>query len=104
MSTTSLLQTALQNLHVSQQTRDQSSSPLPRSPRLDRSPQLDPAGDSDNSAISSDGEDDSDELVQVGRGTRPATPLVGQKGLVLGQRVSSALGGKSKDPVGVFAV
>ena len=91
-TSTSLLQTALQNLHVSQ--RNQSRSPRAPSSPGDNEPGSPPS--------SSDGEEDEeDELVIVGQGTRPATPAPGQKGLVIGQKVPSSLGGKSKDPVRV---
>ena len=40
-------------------------------------------------------------MVKVGKRTRPGTPLPGQMGLVLGQKVS--LGGKNKDPVSAIA-
>lgn len=106
VTSTSLLQTALQNLHVSQQANNQS-----HTPRDDGSQSRDerdptpgsPQKWSMRSISSEDGESDDgdgDDLVKVGQGTRPATPLPGQKGLVLGQRVSSALSGKNpKDPV-----
>lgn len=48
----------------------------------------------------SDEEDDGDQLINVGKGTRPGTPLIGQKGLVLGQKIPSSLSGQSAtDPV-----
>ena len=87
-TSTSLLQTALQNLHVSQQVHH---------------PSHTPAGNESNNwqegSSASSSEEDEDELVGVGQDTRPATPLPGQRGLVLGQRVPSTLGGKGKDPV-----
>ena len=101
MSTTSLLQTALQNLHVSQQAREQSVTPGP--PSSNGSPPL-----KDDLSLSDTGEGDggetSDEetIVKVGRGTAVSTPTTGQKGLQLGQRLPSALGGKTKDPVSRF--
>lgn len=52
---------------------------------------------------SSAGEDEDDEnvMVKVGKGTAPGTPVPGQKGMVLGQRLSGLGGGrtKEKDPV-----
>ncbi|ORX34743.1 hypothetical protein BD324DRAFT_582961 [Kockovaella imperatae] len=75
---TSLLQTALQNLHVSQQARDQSHTPL--------------ADDASEATASSsrnvsppesgtdDDLDDGDDYIAVGRGTRPGTPSVSQRG------------------------
>ncbi len=95
-TTTSLLQTALQNLHVSQQIHHPSHTPRPPSSRGGH----ESASSRGGSSSSSGGEEDEDELVRVGQDTRPGTPLPGQKGLVLGQ-VPSGLGGKGKDPVGL---
>lgn len=123
MSTTSLLQTALQNLHVSQMTRDPSLTPAslstPSSPRRqprDLSQGSDGSSPHDSSDESFD-EDEGDEdgiprqrdagarggrdgerLVKVGKGTRPGTPVAG-KGMVMGQRI-----GKVKDPVSNFGL
>lgn len=94
-TSTSLLQTALQNLHVSQQVHQPSHTPRPPSSRGGN----DSSSSRGGSSPSSGGEEDDDELVRVGQDTRPATPLPGQKGLVLGQKVPSGLGGKGKDPV-----
>lgn len=118
MSTTSLLQTALQNLKVSQQARDPSLTPstlsVPSSPR--RHPRaLSQTGSEGTTTpeFSSDEYSDEDaadatdgvrgrkgdagrEMISVGKGTRPGTP-VGAKGMVLGQRV-----GKVKDPVSLL--
>ncbi|WRT63752.1 uncharacterized protein IL334_000677 [Kwoniella shivajii] len=96
MSTSSLLHTALQNLHVSQQQQHlQSFTPqAPSSPGSTN-------GSRDNSPIpfSDDETDDDDELVNVGKGTRPSTPTT-TKGLMLGQRLPSNLGGKNAvDPL-----
>jgi len=53
--------------------------------------------------VSSGEEDDDDEvMVKVGKDTAPGTPVPGQKGMQLGQRLSF-LGSKAKDPVGVHA-
>ena len=50
--------------------------------------------------MSSGEEDDDDEvMVKVGKDTAPGTPVPGQKGMQLGQRLSF-LGSKAKDPVG----
>lgn len=43
-------------------------------------------------------DDEDDELVTVGKGTAPGTPIPG-KGQVLGQRIKNA----SNDPVSVFS-
>lgn len=91
-TTTSLLQTALQNLHVSQQMRDQSHTPRAPSSAGDPS--------SRGSPVDSGEEDDDDEImVKVGKGTAPGTPVPGQRGLQLGQRLSNLGGTRSKDPV-----
>ena len=37
--------------------------------------------------------------MRVGQDTRPVTPSPGEKGLALGQKVPSGLGGRGKDPV-----
>lgn len=103
MTTTSLLQTALQNLHVSQQLREQVGSHTPKAassrgdPASPASGQLTPP----LSPSSGEEEEDEDELIKVGKGTAPGTPVPG-KGMVLGQRLSK-LGGKvvEKDPVSV---
>ena len=113
MSTTGLLQQALQNLHVSQQARD-GMSLTPRSisqpgtPRkkaagggtsMGRSPSAPgtPRSEASNGASRGEsGEDSSgDEIVEVGNDTRPGTPLPG-KGLTLGMRAKKDRG---KDPV-----
>ncbi|WWD22467.1 hypothetical protein CI109_106960 [Kwoniella shandongensis] len=108
MSTTSLLQTALQNLHVSQQVHQQSHTPRPpSSPGSSRHTDLEhdlesvsSRGGSPNPGLSED-ETDDDELISVGKGTRPGTPT--GKGLQLGQRLPSSLGGKNtKDPLRFF--
>ena len=93
-TSTSLLQTALQNLHVSQQVRRPS---RPESTHAGN----DSSSSRDVSSASSGGEEDEDELVIVGQNTRSATPMLGQKGLVLGQRLPGSHGGKAKDPVGI---
>lgn len=81
-TTTSLLHTALQNLHVAQQVAHPSHTPRPAS-----------SVDSGRSSrLGSDDEDD--ELVTVGKGTAPGTPIPG-RGQVLGQRIKNA----SNDPV-----
>ncbi|KAI9635834.1 uncharacterized protein MKK02DRAFT_24998 [Dioszegia hungarica] len=93
MSTTSLLQTALQNLKVSQQARDPSLTPstlsVPSSPR--RHPRALSQTGSEGTTTPEFSSDE--EMISVGKGTRPGTP-VGAKGMVLGQRV-----GKVKDPL-----
>ncbi|WWC58220.1 uncharacterized protein I303_100756 [Kwoniella dejecticola CBS 10117] len=109
MSTSSLLHTALQNLHVSQQVHQQSHTPKPPSSpgsgsgsnyhehELDSSRGGSPVPFSD-----AEGETDDEELVQVGKGTRPSTPTAGARGLglQLGQRLPRALGGKNtRDPL-----
>ena len=93
-TSTSLLQTALQNLHVSQQLQRPS---RPASTHAGN----DSSSSRDVSSASSGGEEDEDELVIVGQDTRSATPMLGQKGLVLGQRLPASHGGKAKDPVSV---
>ncbi|KAK8845514.1 hypothetical protein IAR55_006229 [Kwoniella newhampshirensis] len=110
MSTTSLLQTALQNLHVSQQVHQQSHTPRPPS-SLGSSRHYDPEHDRESITTSSstggsvsgsgDEETDEDEMISVGKGTRPGTPT--GKGMQLGQRLPSALGGKNtKDPLRIL--
>lgn len=99
MTTTSLLHTALQNLHVSQQMRDQSCTPQPLS--MPTSPRM---SDKELSSNNSSEAEDEDELVNVGKGTAPGTPVPGQKGLTLGQRLPSSLGAKTKDPVGTSSL
>lgn len=85
-TTTSLLHTALQNLHVAQQVAHPSHTPRPPSS----------VGSSRRGGRSvSDEEDDDNEYVAVGRGTAPGTPIAG-KGMVLGQRIKKV---GSKDPV-----
>lgn len=54
------------------------------------SPRLRPTGSS-----LGDEEEDENEIVRVGRGTAPGTPIPG-KGMVLGQRIRNL---ESKDPV-----
>lgn len=83
-TTTSLLHTALQNLHVAQQVAHPSHTPRP------------PSSASSSRRRSAESEDDDDnELVTVGFGTAPGTPIPG-KGMVLGQRIKTL---NSKDPV-----
>ncbi|TXT06126.1 hypothetical protein VHUM_03599 [Vanrija humicola] len=85
-TTTSLLHTALQNLHVAQQVAHPSHTPRPPSS----------VGSSRRGGRSaSDDEDDDNEYVAVGRGTAPGTPIPG-KGMVLGQRINKV---GSKDPL-----
>jgi hypothetical protein len=95
MSTTSLLQTALQNLHVSQQQREQSHTPRPPSSRGD--PSSLPSSRGETPPESGGEEDDDEVLVTVGKGTAPGTPVHG-RGMVLGQRLSG-LSPKGRDPV-----
>ncbi|WVF65976.1 hypothetical protein IAT40_000714 [Kwoniella sp. CBS 6097] len=110
MSTSSLLHTALQNLHVSQQVHQQSHTPHPPgSPGSSSKHELESVSSRGGSPIPwSDGEgdgftDDEQEMIGVGKGTRPGTPTGSGKGQVLGQRLPSALGGKnSKDPLRVL--
>ncbi|WVR03553.1 hypothetical protein IAU60_000545 [Kwoniella sp. DSM 27419] len=101
MSTSSLLHTALQNLHVSQQVHQQSHTPRAPSSPGSTSRDLDTVSSRGGSPVpwsDGEGETDDDEFIDVGKGTRPATPT--GKGLQLGQRLPSALGGKnSKDPL-----
>jgi hypothetical protein len=93
-SATSLLQTALQNLHVAQQAQTLSQTPRPPSSRGDYDAQ------SVTSGGSNDYEDEDDgEMVGVGEGTRPGTPLIGQKGLSLSRGGSGGGVPRSKDPV-----
>jgi len=96
-TSTSLLQTALQNLKVSQQVHQPSHTPRPPSSPGDN----ESSSSKGASSASSEEDDEEGELVRVGQGTRPGTPLPGQKGLVLGQKVPSGLVGKAKDPVGL---
>jgi len=96
MSTTSLLQTALQNLHVSQQMRDQSHTPRAPSSRGDGGS----LGDSPPVSSGEEEDEDDEVMVKVGKDTAPGTPVPGQKGMQLGQRLSM-LGNKTKDPVSV---
>ncbi|WVQ80274.1 hypothetical protein IAT38_002379 [Cryptococcus sp. DSM 104549] len=98
MTTTSLLQTALQNLHVSQQALQPSHTPQPPSSPGSSRYDLESASSQGGSPPLSDHETDDDEMISVGKGTRPGTP-VGAKGMVLGQRLASGLGGKTKDPL-----
>lgn len=81
-TTTSLLHTALQNLHVAQQVHNPSYTPGPPSSSSSR-----PANDSS----------DDDEYVAVGKGTAPGTP-VGARGMMLGQRIRKD--NAARDPVG----
>ncbi|WVQ62592.1 uncharacterized protein L199_000734 [Kwoniella botswanensis] len=98
MSTSSLLHTALQNLHVSQQMHQQSHTPKPPSSPGSTYHELD-SSRGGSPVPFSDGETDDEELVEVGKGTRPSTPTTG-KGLQLGQRLPSSLGGKNtRDPL-----
>ncbi|OXC71155.1 hypothetical protein AYX13_00021 [Cryptococcus neoformans] len=92
MATSSLLQTALQNLHVSQQIHQQSHTPHPPSSPGSTSSRLSSTG---GTPPMSDWEADEDELIAVGKGTRPVTP-VGGRGSA---KPPSILGGKSKDPL-----
>jgi hypothetical protein len=92
-SATSLLQTALQNLHVAQQAQNQSHTPRAPSSRGDTR-----EGSTRGGSSASSDEDD-DELVKVGEGTRPGTPLPGQRGLTLGRGGSGSGLPRSKDPV-----
>lgn len=96
MATSSLLQTALQNLHVSQQIHQQSHTPHPPSSPGSTSSRLSSPG---GTPPMSDWEADEDELIAVGRGTRPATPVGGRGGT----KLPGILGGKSKDPVSSLA-
>ncbi|KIR30133.1 hypothetical protein I307_00210 [Cryptococcus deuterogattii 99/473] len=91
MATSSLLQTALQNLHVSQQIHQQSHTPHPPSSPGSTSSRLSSAG---GTPPVSDWETDDDEIITVGKGTRPATPVGGRGGA----KLSSVLGEKSRDP------
>lgn len=91
MATSSLLQTALQNLHVSQQIHQQSHTPHPPSSPGSTSSRLSSAG---GTPPVSDWETDDDEIITVGKGTRPATPVF---------KLSSVLGEKSRDPVSSVA-
>lgn len=101
MSTSSLLQTALQNLHVSQMARDPSLTPAPSPRRHPRALSEASGGSSPPDSSDGDGDDGSldgeevggEKMISVGKGTRPGTPIAG-KGMVLGQRIS-----KVKDPV-----
>lgn len=85
-TTTSLLHTALQNLHVAQQVALPSHTPRPPSS----------VGSSRRRSGDSDEDDDANEFVRVGRGTAPGTPIPGRPGMLLGQRIQSL---NSKDPV-----
>jgi hypothetical protein len=89
-TTTSLLHTALQNLHVAQQVAHPSHTPRPAS-SVD-------SGRSSRAGSRMASDDEDDELVTVGKGTAPGTPIPG-KGQVLGQRIKNA----SNDPVSVFS-
>ncbi|EJT47746.1 hypothetical protein A1Q2_04152 [Trichosporon asahii var. asahii CBS 8904] len=84
-TTTSLLHTALQNLHVAQQVAHPSHTPRPAS-SVD-------SGRSSRAGSRMASDDEDDELVTVGKGTAPGTPIPG-KGQVLGQRIKNA----SNDP------
>jgi len=88
-TTTSLLHTALQNLHVAQQVAHPSHTPRPPSSVGSSKFRL--------SGASSNGEEEEDdnEIVKVGLGTAPGTPIPG-RGMVLGQRIKNL---NSKDPV-----
>ncbi|WWC66646.1 uncharacterized protein I206_100550 [Kwoniella pini CBS 10737] len=100
MSTSSLLHTALQNLHVSQQIHQQPHTPGSNYNELDSSRGGSPIPFSDGELTTTD--DEGDELVQVGKGTRPSTPTTttSSRGLQLGQRLPRSLGGKNtKDPL-----
>ncbi|ORY22615.1 hypothetical protein BCR39DRAFT_551155 [Naematelia encephala] len=94
MSTTSLLHTALQNLHVNQQILQQSHTPIPPG-----SPGSETHRTGSELASSYDGSDDEEELVGVGQGTRPATPLPGLRGGLSLRREISGQSGKIKDPL-----
>ncbi|TYJ54911.1 hypothetical protein B9479_004419 [Cryptococcus floricola] len=95
MANSSLLQTALQNLHVSQQIHQQSHTPNPPSSPGSTSSRLSSGA---NTPPFSDYDTDEDELVAVGKGTRPVTPTGGK----FGGRLPSLLGGKSRDPLRVL--
>ncbi|WWC85906.1 uncharacterized protein L201_000776 [Kwoniella dendrophila CBS 6074] len=105
MSTSSLLHTALQNLHVSQQLHNQSHTPkAPSSPgSLSHHDQETDDNYSENENESQGGDfTDEEELIAVGKGTRPSTPTATstKAGLQLGGRLPSSLGGKNtKDPL-----
>jgi len=104
MTTSSLLQTALQNLHVSQQMREQVGSNTPKAPSSASDPGSPASGLVTPPLSESEDEDDDNVMVKVGKGTAPGTPVPGQKGMVLGQRLSG-LGGartREKDPVGLL--
>lgn len=88
-TTTSLLHTALQNLHVAQQVAHPSHTPRP--PSSVGSSKFRLSGASSNG----DEEEDDNEFVRVGLGTAPGTPIPG-RGMVLGQRIKNL---NSKDPV-----
>nr|ODN88730.1 hypothetical protein L203_02744 [Cryptococcus depauperatus CBS 7841] len=92
MTTSSLLHTALQNLHVSQQIHQQSHTPQPPSSPGSTSSRI---SSTVETPPLSDNETDDDELVLVGKGTRPTTPV----GTRSGARQPSALTGKSRDPL-----
>lgn len=88
-TTTSLLHTALQNLHVAQQVAHHSQTPRPAS-----SVGSAPSSRAASRPLSRAGSDDEDEFVAVGKGTAPGTPIPG-KGQVLGQRIKTL----GNDPV-----
>lgn len=89
-TTTSLLHTALQNLHVAQQVAHPSHTPRPPS-SVGSGSGVRLSGPSSNG----DEDEDDSEYVRVGLGTAPGTPIPG-KGMVLGQRIKNL---NSKDPV-----
>jgi len=89
-TTTSLLHTALQNLHVAQQVAHPSHTPRP--PSSVGSSKFRLSGASSNGE---EEEEDDNEIVKVGLGTAPGTPIPG-RGMVLGQRIKNL---NSKDPV-----
>lgn len=133
---TSLLHKALENLHVAQQLRDQSTTPHPpsstgskRSQTRDRGHHRssstatsesggeseegddrrlrDAGNDDDDNDDEDDDDDDEDgnEMVDVGKGTRPSTPPpeFGRIGQTLESRKSRLSGKGLKDPVSLTA-